>query len=184
MTPTAAPPDVRDRILDAALWVLHHEGIRQFTQTRVAERAKVRQSHLTYYFPTRAELLEGTASRVLDGVMAHIAEAGKTVPGWGAGHLLGILARKMVESDHMRMFLAMIIEADRDPAVRHLMTYGATRVRDAIAAALGGGPDADRKARVVQTAIWGLGLYTFALRPDAEADPLNDTIDLLEEFAL
>ena len=178
---TAAPPDVRDRILDAALQVLRTEGCRHFTQPKIAAQAKVRQSHVTYYFPTRAELLEATASRVLDGITAQIAESAGMVQAWDSGPLLVKLARTMVDTDHMRMFLAMIVEADRDPAVRALVARGSERIRTAFAKALGG-PDAESRARVIQVAIWGLGLYTFALRPAADADPFNDTITLLEEF--
>ena|SRR5574338_1443466 len=180
---TETPPDVRTCILASALKVLRTKGVRAFTQTAVAEEAKVRQSHLTYYFPTRQELLEATAERHLDVVTEEIAQLGKTVPGWGTGPLLTALAKRMVQSEHMRMFLAMIVEADRDPAVRALMTRGADRVRTAFVAVLGDDPDAAAKARVIQTAIWGLGLYTFALRPTPDVDPTDDLLNCLEEFA-
>lgn len=179
----AAPPDLRDKILDASLHVLRTGGIRRFTQTRVAQRAKIRQSHLTYYYPTKAALLEAAAERVLDGVTGHIAEVGRTVPGWGTGHLLGEIARMMCDSAHMRMFLAIIVEADRDPAVRKLLQGGSTRVHAAITEALGGGPTAARRARVLQVAIWGLGFFTFANPSIPTTDLTNDTLDLLEEFA-
>ena len=178
-----ALPQIRDRILTAALHVLRHEGVRHFTQTRVADQAKVRQSHLTYYFPTRAELLEATAERVLDGVTGQIAEMGRTVPNWGTGPLLSALTRQMVGTEHMRMFLAMIVEADKDPAVRALIQRGADRVRTAFVEALGGGEENTRRARAIQTAIWGLGLYTFALRPTPDVDPTDDVLNYLEEFA-
>jgi AcrR family transcriptional regulator len=181
MPATAAPPDVRDRILTAALQVLHTEGVRKFSQTRVAKEAKVRQSHVTYYFPTRADLLEATATRLLDRVTDQIAEGARSVADWDAGPLLATLADQMVGLDHMRMFLAMIIESDRDPAVRSLMVRGGARVREAFAAAIGG-PDAEAKARVIQLTIWGLGLWTFANRPSPDLDPRNDTITLLEGF--
>lgn len=177
-----APPDVRDRILTAALQVLQTEGVRKFSQTRVAEAAGVRQSHLTYYFPTRPDLLKATCDLVLDGVTAHIAGSATTVTNWGAGPMLGMLARKMSDIPHMRMFLAMIVEADQDPDCRALLLHGSTRIRTAIADALGGGEAAAAKARVLQITIWGLGLYTFAHGPEADG-PLNDTLDMLEEFA-
>jgi AcrR family transcriptional regulator len=177
-----APPDVRDRILSAALQVLRTEGVRKFSQPRVAEEAKVRQSHLTYYFPARADLLKATCDLILDGVTTHIAEAAATIPNWGSGPMLGMLARQMTGVEHMRMFLAMIIEADGDPDCRLLVQHGSARVHAALTEALGGGPEAAAKARVAQVTIWGLGLYTFAHHPDAESGPLNDTLDMLEDF--
>jgi AcrR family transcriptional regulator len=53
--------DRREVILKAAIATLREYGYSGFTQPRVAKRADVRQSHLTYYFPTRLALLEGVA---------------------------------------------------------------------------------------------------------------------------
>jgi AcrR family transcriptional regulator len=56
---TQAPvAGVRGRIVDAAVELLHQHGIHSLTQQRVSELAGVRQSHLTYYFPTRSDLLK------------------------------------------------------------------------------------------------------------------------------
>ena len=54
----AAGPNVRDRIVAAAVELLHEHGIHALTQQRVSELAGVRQSHLTYYFPVRGDLLK------------------------------------------------------------------------------------------------------------------------------
>ncbi len=63
--PTVAglAPDTpaRTRILTAAMEILHTDGFAALTQTQVAHRAGVRQSHVTYYFPTRNDLLRATA---------------------------------------------------------------------------------------------------------------------------
>jgi AcrR family transcriptional regulator len=50
--------EVRGRLLRAALDLVNTQGIQNFTQARVAAEAGVRQSHLTYYFPTRNDLLK------------------------------------------------------------------------------------------------------------------------------
>ena len=52
------PVAVPERILDAALAILAESGLRNLTQVQVANRARVRQSHLTYYIPTRDDLLD------------------------------------------------------------------------------------------------------------------------------
>lgn len=56
-----ATTTTRDRILQAAWQVLNVEGFGALTQTRVAERAGIRQSNLTYHFPSRVALLSATA---------------------------------------------------------------------------------------------------------------------------
>ena len=53
--------DVRQRILDAALGLMAEHGFMEVTQPKIARAAGVRQSHLTYYFPTRADLLKALA---------------------------------------------------------------------------------------------------------------------------
>ena len=60
-------PGVRERIVESALELINEQGIAALTQTRVAKHAGVRQSHLTYYFPTRHDLLKQT---VVSGVAA------------------------------------------------------------------------------------------------------------------
>jgi AcrR family transcriptional regulator len=59
--------DRRQVILKAAIATLREHGFSGITQPRVAKRADVRQSHLTYYFPTRLALLEGVARLAVDG---------------------------------------------------------------------------------------------------------------------
>ena len=62
-------------------------GSSGFKQPRVAAEAGLRQSHLTYYFPTRADLLAGVAraavERQLEEVDANIRCA--IAPGGGKG---------------------------------------------------------------------------------------------------
>ena len=62
--------DVRTRILDAALGLLAEGG--ELTQPRVSKAAGVRQSHLTYYFPTITDLLQAVARHSFDKLAGHI----------------------------------------------------------------------------------------------------------------
>lgn len=65
----------RTRILTAGVEVLHTEGFAALTQQAVAAKAGVRQSHITYYFPTRLDLLRATAQFGCESMMAPIANA-------------------------------------------------------------------------------------------------------------
>ncbi|MDH3319882.1 MAG: TetR/AcrR family transcriptional regulator [Betaproteobacteria bacterium] len=58
---------VRDRILEAALGLLAESGAHELTQPKVSKAAGVRQSRLTYYFPTRADLLQAVAQGIAAG---------------------------------------------------------------------------------------------------------------------
>lgn len=60
---------VRQRIVDAALELAQTVGVQGMSQARVATAAGVRQSHLTYYFPTRADLIKATVHAIRDQML-------------------------------------------------------------------------------------------------------------------
>ena len=175
------PGGVRERIVDAALVILRESGLQRLTQVQVAERAGVRQSHLTYYFPTREDLLEAVTARAVQGIAHHMAHA-VGAEGSGHGPLLARLAAAEADRGHMRMFLGLIVEADGDPALRAMLVDGTHRLEAAIADALGG-DDAKERARLVLAALWGLGLYQFVMRPPTKSNPTGPYLSWLTEVA-
>jgi AcrR family transcriptional regulator len=184
---TTAAGGVRERLLDAAIAILRESGVQRLTQVQVAERAGVRQSHLTYYFPTREDLLEALTARAVEGI-AHgaghntVGGGGGEREGVGHGPLLERLAAAEVELGHMRMFLGLIVEADGDPAVRDMLVRGTQHIEGVIAESLGG-DDAKERARVVLAALWGLGLYQFLVRPPPKSDPTRSYLSWLATAA-
>ncbi|WP_454916872.1 TetR family transcriptional regulator [Xanthobacter sediminis] len=61
-----APADIRERLLMAAVGLVREHGLPGLTQPRVAKAAGVSQSHLTYYFPTRADLVHAVLERAAE----------------------------------------------------------------------------------------------------------------------
>src|SRR5262245_16860670 len=105
---------VRERILQAALGLLAESGAHELTQPRVARAAGVRQSHLTYYFPTRGELLQEIARYSigrLAGQLAHSPQAS----------LAGNIAAGAADKRRSRVMLGLVTAADRDPAIKRRM---------------------------------------------------------------
>lgn len=170
---------VRDRIVEAALAVMRESGVRSLTQVQVARRAGVRQSHLTYYFPTRDALLEAVTQAGVDGIAGALGELVAQEEGGGERELLERLAAAVSDLEHMRMFVAMAVAADGDASVRAVMRRATHRMEAVLAGALGG-PAAKARARVVLATVWGLGLYRFVMRPRRSADPSADAVELLE----
>ena len=170
---------VHERILDAAIESLAASGISGLTQIQVAKRAGVRQSHLTYYFPTRDDLLEAVTERAVEGMAGGLRRVVTEAGADGNRAMLERLARSVADLAHMRMFVAMIVEADEDMAVRKVMTRATHRMEAALAAALGGDHTADRARRVL-IAVWGLGLYSFLMRPKPKEDPTRAYLSWLE----
>ena len=105
--------DVRGRILEAALGLLAESGAHELTQPKVARAAGVRQSHLTYYFPTRGELLQEVARHSIDKLAGQLAQR--------HGSLADGIAAGAGDKRRSRVMLGLVAAADRDPAIKRRM---------------------------------------------------------------
>ncbi len=109
--------DRRQDIIDAGLAVLRESGFSGFTQPRVAAEAGLRQSHLTYYFPTRVDLLEGVARVAIERQLGAVdAILGAPSPEAAAK----VLANVAVRHENTRVIMALAQAADQEPALREL----------------------------------------------------------------
>lgn len=116
-SPDDATPSVRDRIVAAAVELLHRHGIHALTQARVSDLAGVRQSHLTYYFPTRSDLLKqavvaGTASLLaaIEGPPSERAES--------LAEFHDALAAQVADRRVPRMMAGLVVASEEDPALK------------------------------------------------------------------
>jgi AcrR family transcriptional regulator len=110
------PLDVRSRLLQAADEILIGEGIQALTQTRVAEAAGVRQSHLTYYFETRSALIrsiiEYTASSLV-GQFTDDARDGRV----GLPELRRRIMESLSDRRVARRMMSILVSIDEDPSL-------------------------------------------------------------------
>ena len=126
--------DTRTRILDAALGLVAEGGVQELTQPRVSRAAGVRQSHLTYYFPTIADLVQAVARHTVDALVAEVSERPR---GRRAGALVEHVAAATADKRRVRVMLALVSAADRDPALRPRLRELIRELRAGIAGALG-----------------------------------------------
>jgi AcrR family transcriptional regulator len=107
---------VRARLLRAADEILANEGIQALTQTRVAEAAGVRQSHLTYYFATRSALVKAIVECTASGVIAEFTSNPKgrqlTLP-----EIRQRLIEQMSDRRMARRMVGMLVSIDEDPSL-------------------------------------------------------------------
>ncbi|MCP5143668.1 MAG: TetR/AcrR family transcriptional regulator [Gammaproteobacteria bacterium] len=115
--PTSDNTCVRARIIAAAVEVLQEQGMSALTQARVSEMAGVRQSHLTYYFPTRNDLL---MQAVVSGTAALLEELEK--PAAGTDISLDTLRQRMeaqfADRRVPRMMAALVAASEEDPGLK------------------------------------------------------------------
>ena len=109
--------DRREIILKAAMATLREHGFSGFTQPRVAKRANLRQSHLTYYFPTRLTLLEGVARLAVDGQLAVLQSIVdlSSVP-----VVIKNITAMIGRHENTRVLMALAQAADEEPSLRGL----------------------------------------------------------------
>lgn len=178
MTPTtrAAPhPDgrgIREEILTAGLAIMREQGIQALTQVQVARRADVRQSHITYYFPKRHDLIAAVAGRFIEDITHGGANAAVRTPKGDLGDALARIMSAIADQGHMRMFIGLVVEADGDPELRQLMVR-LTRAMQQSLATLIGGDHAQERAALVLASMWGLGLLDFVMRPKRRRPSLS-----------
>ena len=177
------PADIRERLLMAAVALIREGGLPNLTQPRVAKAAGVSQSHLTYYFPTRADLvhavLERAAERQRAGVEATVAAADQ-----GVEALVRALAETLSRSENTRVLVSFVLAADTDPAARALFGGLVVGMRSAIAQMLGkvGIVPSPENVAMVHAVGTGLAILEFTLGGTA-AQP-NTAATLRQLFRL
>ena|SRR5258708_705850 len=158
--------EVRERILEAALSLLAESGAHELTQPKVAKAAGVRQSHLTYYFPTRADLLQEVA-RYSIGKLAGQLEHAKP------GALPAGIAAGAADKRRARVMLGLVGAADRDPKIKQRMRKFVTELRGRMAPVLAAGGMATDPASVAffHSCVVGCAILQLARdNPEARAE--------------
>jgi len=161
--------DVRDRILEAALGLLADSGAHELTQPKVAKAAGVRQSHLTYYFPTRGELLQEVARYSIEKLAGQLAHG-------QPGVMPAAIAAGAADKRRSRVMLGLVTAADRDPKIKQSMRKFISDVRTRMAPVLDAGglqtdPDsvAFFHATIVGCAVLQLARDNAEARAEAKA---------------
>jgi AcrR family transcriptional regulator len=159
--------DIRTKILDAALDLLAQGGAQELTQPRICKAAGIRQSHLTYYFPTIHDLLQGVAKHTLDALSAEMAQRD---PERRAHSFVDTIVGVAADKRRMRMVLGLITTADREPELKPRMREFIREIRTGIArvlqaAGLEGTPD---EVAFMHSVIVGQGIMQLG-RDDEDA---------------
>jgi AcrR family transcriptional regulator len=112
------PTKTRERILHAAFLLLNEDGFSALTQQHVCERAGIRQSHLTYYFPTRNDLLRETAvfgCETMLSAMAEVTESHQLTLAEVREYLFSV---EEADRGFGRLMAALVAASDEDPRIK------------------------------------------------------------------
>lgn len=174
---STAEKGARQRILDAALKVLKSEGVSALTQTRVAAAAGLRQSHLTYYFPRKTDLLAAT----LEASHAQAAQPRRVASRVDADPIEAVRSL-MFDKNKMRFFLSVIAQASDKAESRATLAAHARGVAEQLAPIFGRPAD-DPDIIAFVDLLRGMGLRML-LEADNKRRPPVDLEALARRFGL
>jgi AcrR family transcriptional regulator len=120
------------RVLESALGLLRREGATALTQPRIAKASGLRQSHITYYFPRRSDLVAAVAASVAERLKKGFETA---LAADRPGDIADRLAR-IVTPEQTRLLLALVLAADQEKAIRALFRHLTSDIRNEIAVGL------------------------------------------------
>lgn len=154
----ALKPDAsaREKILAAASELLLRDGFHALTQHAVAARAGVRQSHLTYYFPTRNELLRATAQYGVETLLDPIANPAVAGAG-GVEDFRQLLMPDKTDRQWFRLMTGLLIASDEDESIRAWLHEFDARIVEKLATAFAsmGFPVSDDQLRFLHATFIG-----------------------------
>ena len=181
--------DRREVIIEAGLKALREHGYAGFTQPRVAAFAGLRQSHLTYYHPTRLDLLGARGRAAVD---RQLAAVGAMLAGLSSSDQAAhAIAELVLRRENTRVLMALAQAADEERALCDLFR----ELADGIVAHVGdflrrvGTPEAEveERARMLHALSVGLSVVSLATdRPDGKqraAGILSTTLQLIASGA-
>lgn len=182
----------REKILAAAAELLLTEGFHALTQHAVATRAGVRQSHLTYYFPTRNDLLRGTAQYGIETLLAPLEalRPADGTPGNGnvitLAELRQLLTPEKSDRQWFRLLVGLMVASDEDPSIRQWLQEFDARIMATLAAAFvaAGASIETSKLRFLHCALTGALQLDMQAPSDASFAQVVQTFNLAFEALL
>jgi AcrR family transcriptional regulator len=170
---------IREDILIAGSTLLREKGVTALTQPRIAQAARIKQSHLTYYFPTRANLLLAIAEFTIFSVMDNVAVQLQAKP--QGKTLADAVSKILIEGIPPRVFIGLIVAADSDPDIRKLLRKLIRHVRTVMQHLLqeAGIAADDEAARLFHATIIGLAVMHQARLNRESANEVRDGVATL-----
>ncbi|WP_027999082.1 TetR family transcriptional regulator [Sinorhizobium arboris] len=160
----------RQAILNKALDIVEAQGIKALTQPRLAKACGIRQSHLTYYFPRKADLFVA----LLDASHGRAEKCRDA----SAAPLERMLAGLFFEPERLRFFLSILLEVGDDPALQPVLREHAEDLCKQIAGRLGR-PHDDPDVRSFVDELRGVGLRVLMT-----AQSLENATEVLQAVAM
>ena len=159
--------------------LLRESGLKALTGVQVAKAAGVLQSHLTYYFPKRPDLLVAVGRHsltvILEQLRGFYGGAGSLLQDATARERVISMLRPLLEDQtRMWMMFGLFVEVEDDDELRKVLQENTGFLRGALALAMGRTME-DPDVEIVLAALWGLGVMQIVYGPE-RAKARNEVI--------
>jgi AcrR family transcriptional regulator len=172
---------LRDCILDAAVKILSESGIKRLAQPQVAKEAKVRQSHLTYYFPKRSDLILAVTEKAISSINKMIEKQLPNGLNEGTLKTMHTFAVSLLsDRNRSRMLLGLLVESDENSELRTRLQRIAEGQAKLIAL-LSQRPEDDPKVALASSALYGMGIKAL-LYPNFTTIEMVEQVDALTNW--
>jgi DNA-binding transcriptional regulator YbjK len=106
--------DLKSCLLKAADGILSEDGFHSLTQVRISKAAGLRQSHLTYYFPTCADLRRAVLDSTVKGLIKEFTISPASAP-VALADIRNLLVERMASPKTGRRLRGLLVAADENP---------------------------------------------------------------------
>ena len=178
MTTAVEPPQgTRGRLLDAALELVKTHGFQALTQARVASAAGLRQSHVTYHFPTRTHLLTAVATHCAASTMQLMGSNPCALPPDLQGFRVHI-AEHVSQRTMPRMLLGLTLASEEDPSLKNWLAEFEAGVRNHLGAIFThyGLQPAAAEIALFHASLVGICTLQVGSAPDAPSETSRDLL--------
>lgn len=157
--------DKRPEIVQAGLAVIREQGFKAFSQLQVAARLKMRQSHLTYYFPTRNDLLLAVARAAMERQLVIWDEMLQITD---IHDFAAVVGRHAAKQENTRVMIALAQASDEEPRLREVFRELAAGLQERMGTLLKnlGADSCDENRRLLHALSVGLAVVHLAVAPD------------------
>ena len=166
---TPPPANIPARILAAASQLLATAGISALTQPQVSRAAGVSQSHLTYYFPRRADLMLAIARHALEATVGEMRASVREQRGARVGRAAEAMQARISDPRVVRLMIGLIVASEDDRSIKKSLAEFIDSVRAMLGGVLGEmrlAADAETAATIHALAV-GLAVLNLARDTDA-----------------
>lgn len=170
--------NVREKILKSAVKLLSECGIKKLAQPQIAKKAGVPQGHMTYYFPTRSDLLLAVAERSLQSIGEFLLKKAAKSSKMTSQETLPLVTPLLKDKSRTRMLVGLLVESDENPDLQKKLKEQLHFSFDLVALAMGKEKTAP-EVRLTHAAMMGLSLHYY-MNNDKKMEDLDLSDEQLE----